>query len=547
MITHISISNFAIIENTEIDFDEGLNIITGETGSGKSIVIEAISLALGSRADTSFVRHGASKAVVQLAGELDGEEIVITREISSTGKNLCKLNGQLVTLNQLSEVCRRLADIHGQYDNQSLLNVENHIKLVDSFNDGISSIKANFLNVYKEYSTIHSQLQKLLTNEAENLKKQDFYTYQKNEIEKANITAGEDDALLQQIKLLQNSEKIFDSLETAYSNICGSSQPALSLLGQGMNNLNEISQYSDEIKTISEELTDIYYRLEDLSASIRDMKEKITFSPDELDRAISRLDFLDSLKKKYGPSLEDIQAYYENISEELNKIENFDDLKAELSIKEKEAYAALENQAKLLSEARKTAASKLEKLIENELHDLNFDSAVLTINFDQANTIGPDGYDIVEILISTNQGEPVKPLVKVASGGEISRIMLAIKNITGSYDNINTMFFDEIDAGISGITASVVGRKLREISKSHQIICITHLPQIAVCADTNFRIFKQTADERTFTTVDKLGKDETVMEIARLLGGDNITSITIESAKELIDSAKSAERTDFNR
>lgn len=538
MITHISISNFAIIENTEIDFDEGLNIITGETGSGKSIVIEAISLALGSRADSSLVRHGATKAIVQLAGDLDGEEIIITREVSSTGKNLCKLNGQLVTLAQLSDTCRRLADIHGQYDNQSLLNVDNHIKLVDSFNDGIISIKANFSTVYEEYESIHNQLSKLLENEAENLKKQDFYTYQKNEIEKANITSGEDDALSQQIKLLQNSEKIYDSLETAYSNISSGSQPALSLLGQGMNNLNAISQYSDKIKKVSEELSDIYYRLEDLSYSIRDMKEKVTFLPDELDRAISRLDQLDSLKKKYGPTLDDVLAYYENISDELNKIDNFDELKSELSIKEKEAYAILESQADLLSEARKTAAAKLEKLIESELHDLNFGSATLVINFDKAKTIGPDGYDIVEILISTNQGEPVKPLVKVASGGEISRIMLAIKNITGTYDNINTMFFDEIDAGISGITASVVGRKLREISKDHQIICITHLPQIAVCADTNFRIFKQTSDERTFTTVDKLSKDDTVMEIARLLGGDNITPITIESAKELLESAK---------
>lgn len=538
MITHISISNFAIIENTEIDFDEGLNIITGETGSGKSIVIEAISLALGSRADSSLVRHGATKAIVQLAGDLDGEEIIITREVSSTGKNLCKLNGQLVTLAQLSDTCRRLADIHGQYDNQSLLNVDNHIKLVDSFNDGIISIKANFSTVYEEYESIHNQLSKLLANEADNLKKQDFYTYQKNEIEKANITSGEDDALSQQIKLLQNSEKIYDSLETAYSNISSGSQPALTLLGQGMNNLNEISQYSDEIRTYSEELADIYYRLEDLSYSIRDMKEKVTFSPDELDRAISRLDLLDSLKKKYGPSLDDVLSYYDNISKELNSIENFDELKTELTIKEKEAYASLESQADLLSEARKTAALKLEKLIENELHDLNFSSASLKISFERSKVIGPDGYDLVEILISTNQGEPVKPLIKVASGGEISRIMLAIKNITGTYDNINTMFFDEIDAGISGITASVVGRKLREISKSHQIICITHLPQIAVCADTNFRIFKQTADERTFTTVDKLDKEDTVMEIARLLGGDNITPITIESAKELLESAK---------
>lgn len=538
MITHISISNFAIIENTEIDFDEGLNIITGETGSGKSIVIEAISLALGSRADSTLVRHGADKAIVQLAGDLDGEEIVITREVSQAGKNLCKLNGQLVTLAELSETCKKLADIHGQYDNQSLLNVDNHIKLVDSFGSGIEPIKNNFLSSYEEYSNIRAELNSLLSNEAENLKRQDFYSFQKSEIEKASITENEDEQLSQHIKLLQNSEKIFAALENSYTALNEGTSPVLSSIGNSMNSLSDVAQYSEDIKSASEEISDIYYRLEDLSTNLREMIERITFSPDELDKAISRLDVLDNLKKKYGPTLSDVLNYYNKISKELNNIENFDELKAELTAKEKIAYEKLEEQANLLSEARKIAAKKLEKLIEDELHDLNFQSATLSINFDKSSTISAEGFDIVEILISTNLGEPLKPLVKVASGGEISRIMLAIKNITGTYDNINTMFFDEIDAGISGITASIVGRKLREIAKNHQIICITHLPQIAVCAGTNFRISKHVVNDRTFTTVDKLNEEESIMEIARLLGGDNITDTTIKSAKELLYSAK---------
>lgn len=538
MINHISINNFAIIENTEIDFEEGLNIITGETGSGKSIVIEAISLALGSRADSAFVRHGAGKAVVQLAGELNGEEIVITREVSAAGKNLCKLNGQLVTLGELSETCRKLADIHGQYDNQSLLNAENHIRLVDSYHaDKISPLRSAFDTAYQKYHEVKSKLNKLLNMEADNLKKMDFYRFEKSEIDKADLKPGEDEELAERISLLQNSEKIFAGIETAYGLLNEGEASAMSALGGSLRALQGISEYSKEVSALTEEFADMYYRMEDISSALRDIREKITFTPEELDQAISRLDLIENLKKKYGSNVEEILAYRDRISEELNQIENFDEVKASLEKETARCYESLKKQADLLTKARRLSASMLEKSIEKELHVLNFGEARLSIDFKSPDVIGPDGNDIVEILITTNKGEPLKPLVKIASGGEISRIMLAIKNITGTYDNIPTMIFDEIDAGISGITASIVGRKLREISQNHQIICITHLPQIAANGDANYRIQKESDENSTYTHVDRLPEAEVVDEIARLLGGENITETTRASARELIASA----------
>lgn len=535
MINHISISNFAIIENTEIDFEDGLNIITGETGSGKSIVIEAVSLALGSRADSAFVRHGASKAVVQLAGELDGQEIVITREVSAAGKNLCKLNGQLITLGELSETCRRLADIHGQYDNQSLLNAENHIRLVDSYHgDKIEPIRRAFDTAYQRYSELRSKLNKLLNMEADNLKKMDFYRFEKSEIDKAALKPGEDEELEERISLLQNSEKIFAGIETAYNLLNEGESSAMTALGGSLRALQSISEYSKEVSGLSEEFADMYYRMEDISTALRDIREKVTFTPEELDQAISRLDLIENLKKKYGNTVEEILAYGERISEELNQIENFDEVKATLEKETASCHEALKEQADELTKARRQSASLLEKSIEKELHDLNFGDAKLSIDFKTPDMIGPDGNDIVEIMITTNKGEPLKPLVKIASGGEISRIMLAIKNITGTYDNIPTMIFDEIDAGISGITASIVGRKLREIAQNHQIICITHLPQIAANGDANFRIHKESDENSTYTHVDRLPEDEVIDEIARLLGGENITETTRASARELI-------------
>ena len=535
MINHISIKNFAIIENTEVDFEDGLNIITGETGAGKSIVIEAVSLALGSRADTSSVRTGADKAVVQLAGELDGEEIIITREVSASGKNLCRLNGEIVTLARLNEVCRRLADIHGQYDNQSLLNPDYHMVLVDSYHkEETGPAREVVSEKFDAFTRCRSQLASLLSLEKENARKKDFYKFELDEIEAANLRIGEDTELEERISLLQNSEKIFESIEKSYALLNEASPSLIDGAGACHRAIDEIASYSRELEGISGDLGDIYYRLQDISRSLGEMRENISFSPAELDSLISRLNQIDNLKKKYGSSIEDILAYRDDIKSKLDKIDNFDDEKHRL---EKQLIAArneLMAACSVLTELRKKIAAELETKILAELSDLNFKDARMEITVEPLSAPTEEGMDKVEILISANRGEPLKPLYKIASGGEMSRIMLAFKNILSSSDMIPTLIFDEIDNGISGITASIVAKKLGEISRQHQIICITHLPQIAAAGDSNYRIYKETDGEKTFTRVEKLAEDEKVSEVARLLGGTTITDTTLQSARELI-------------
>lgn len=535
MIHHISIKNFAIIEQTEIDFAEGLNIITGETGSGKSIVIEAISLALGSRADSSYVRTGTDKAVIQLSGELDGEEILLTREISAAGKNLCRYNDEIVTLNRLNQIARRLADIHGQYDNQSLLNPDYHIVLVDAYRHDVTDrLKEAVQKAYSQYAQIRSQLGSLLTAEKENRRKLDFLRFEADEIEKAALRSGEDQELEERISLLQNSEKIFENIEKSYGALYDSSPSVMDGLRGAMRSVEEIASFSSDIGTVSQEFSDVYYRLEDICRSLRNIKDRLTFNPEELDDAISRLELINSMKKKYGDSIEEVLQYFDSISAQIAVIENFETNKASLEQELKTTAAALRRACAELTDARKESAAQLSDCIQKELVDLNFSDAQLEIRILPLEKPTENGMDQVEILITTNRGEPLKPLTRVASGGEMSRIMLAFKNVISSYDNIPTLIFDEIDTGISGITASIVGRKLKEISRSRQILCITHLPQIAACGDHNYRIHKESDDTSTYTRVEALNPEETVCEIARLLGGATITETTLENARELI-------------
>lgn len=539
MIQHLLIQNFAIIENTEIEFEDGLNIITGETGSGKSIVIEAVSLALGARADSSFVRSGKDKAVIQLAASLDGQDYVITREISATGKNLCRLNGQLVTLGEISALASRIADIHGQYDNQNLRDPRQHLALVDQYRDAeISPLRAEFDAAYAAYKESRGQLDTLLKSEKESRKQADFYRFELAEIQRVDPSPEEDEELTEQIAILQNSEKIFSAVESAYGPLDENEFNVLSSMGNIQSSLESIRNFSREFAETADIFNDAYYGLQDVAARLAGIREQISFRPEELDKLISRLDQIDELKKKYGGSIGDVLAYCDRIQQELSQLENFDELRGTLEQETKQRLRALRTSAAALTGARQASAEALGQAIESELHDLNFDSARFEIRISAAPAISAEGGDEAEILISTNRGEPLKPLIRVASGGEISRIMLAIKNITGTYDKIPTMIFDEIDAGISGITASIVGRKLREISSSHQIICITHLPQIAACGDANYRICKETDANSTYTHVDRLDEEATVDEIARLLGGEIITETTRRSARELISGKK---------
>ena len=569
MIRHIKIKNFAIIENVEVDFHDGLNIITGETGAGKSIVIEAVSLALGSRADTAFVRSGEEKALVQMVADYKGREYIISREVSAAGRNVCRINDEIVTLGTLNALCRQIADVHGQYDHQSLLDPDNHIKLVDSYqSDVILPLKSSVADLYGEFSGYVSELQKLRRQAAENLRQRDFMAFELKEIQDAHLVVGEDEELEEQVLLLQNSEKIYSDLAGAYQIASDSEFSLLSAMKQVSSLLADSAEYSPAIADLQARVDNLYYEFEDACGEIRDCRDKAVFSPEELDAAIGRLEQIGRLKNKHGMSVEELLAYAGELESKLAVIDNADEYAAELTGKIEDCRARLTAACAALTVARKDSASRLETLILKELSELNFRDAEFAIDFkstlenkstgaassaasgqaagaaagggDPLDVGGftADGTDIVEFLITTNRGETLKPLSKIASGGEMSRIMLAFKKIIADYDEIPTMIFDEIDSGISGIAASVVGRKMLEIAQNHQIICITHLPQIAAYGTSNYRIAKNSDESMTYTTVEELSYDEKVSEIARLLGGETITDITLASARELIASAK---------
>lgn len=556
MISEISIRDFAIINQLQIHFQSGLNIITGETGAGKSIVIEAVSLALGSRADTAFVRTGREKAVIRLVVEADGPQIsqlleeqgipreqplTILREISVSGKNVCRVNGETVPVSFLNRLCKKIADIHGQYDHQSLLLPDNHIAFVDlSDPKSIVPAKEQVKALYHSYSRIRQELASLSHDQAEDERKRDFMRFELSEIRSVNPCVDEDTQLEQDLLLLQNSETLYENLSAAHQLLSEDSPSVMEGLGGAMRCLSEIQTLSPELGSLSETLTDCYYRLEDLNALIRREADSISFSQSDLNDTINRLELLSSLKRKYGGSLEKVLQYADHIEQELAAEENLDLRRDELTAKLGQTEARLKEACDELTQKRKEASKRMEEGINLELSQLNFKDARLSVSFSplSQNSKHPaysaEGADQVEFLITTNRGERPKPLAKIASGGEISRIMLAFKRIIGDYDRIPTLIFDEIDSGISGVTASIVGRKLSEIAKNHQVICITHLPQIAAFGDHHFRIEKSTQSDETSTAVVPLDHAEKVREIARLLGGVNITETTLKSAEELL-------------
>lgn len=546
MIQRIRIQNFAIIENLEVEFHPGLNILTGETGAGKSIIIEAVSLALGSRADTTYIRTGKDKAVVQLMADLDGEDYIITREIQLNGKNVCRINDEIVTLAQLSRLCKSIADIHGQYDHQSLLQTESHLVLIDSFRrDQIQNLKQQVHTLYHQYTECRHELRTLLKNHAEGERRKEFMKFELAEIKAARLMVEEEEQLAQDLLIQQHGEAIYQSLSTSYVLLRDQEPSCLDLLGKVMHQLSDTSAYAGEIAEFHATISEAFYKLEDLATQLRRYKESVSFSQLTLDELIARIDLIDALKRKYGTSIQQILAYGEQISQDLEKIENIDLETSRLEQDIKRLEQLLDLASRHLSEERKASALLMEEKINQELTDLNFKDALFSVAFQllqdsEGKTLyTEDGIDNIEFLIRTNRGEVPKPLAKIASGGEISRIMLAFKRIIGEYDRIPTMIFDEIDSGISGITASIVGSKLAQIAQNHQIICITHLPQIAAAGDHHYRIDKTVREDKTYTTILPMGEEEELVhEIARLTGGIHITEHTLQSAREMIHAAK---------
>ena len=553
MITHIKIQDFAIIDHLDVDFHEGLNVITGETGAGKSIIIEAISTALGSRADTTYVRTGKDKAIIQLTldtaddvsraffeenGIPADDESVIKREISKTGKSVCRINGEIVPVSLLNRFCRGLADIHGQYDHQSLLNAEQHIHLLDSFGGAeIRKVRETTAETYQKYVECSHQLNGLKNNLSAAQRQRDFMSFELDEIRKIKPILGEDEELVQRISLLENSQRIFERLSGAYDLLFGEEPSVIGMLSSVTGQLADVSSFSPEISRFSDQVSDAYYQLEDTAEQLRRFKDGLTFSPEELEESYRRMDLLDGLKRKHGGTIQSVLAYADQVESDLDRIDNAD-AEIERLTRDLNIYGdQLKLASQRLSLLRKEAAQDMSRRINDELLELNFQNAQFLVDFKKTErpVYTSNGMDTVEFLISTNKGETPKPLAKVASGGEISRIMLAMKRITGDLDYIPTLIFDEIDSGISGITASIVGKKLIQIAQIHQVLCITHLPQIAACGAHHYKIQKSEQEDSTVSTVVPLSEEERVDEIARLLGGINITETTRNSARELLE------------
>lgn len=537
MIKSIRIKNFAIIKDTEFRFHSGLNIITGETGAGKSIVATAISLALGSRADSTFIRHGASKATIEMIAELGDKEYTVVREISSNGKNRCIINGDGVPLGRLISISEKNAQIHGQFDNNLLLNPETHIDLLDTFGgQNILSYYLQYINSFNEFSEIKNRYNKLVTSIKEDSSKADYYRYSIEEIDRANLVDGEDAELEDRMKFLQNAETISRALSDSYDALTSGDFSAENLIGSALSNIKSVSEYTKDIDSLSDNLESLSIQLSDIISKMHTLLDSSDFSERELDEIMERLSLIDSLKKKYAPTIRGILAHRDELSEKLNNMESFDEQKEELKALLEESRLKLYSDGKSLTEARKKIGKELSKAVVSELAQLNFKDADIDVTITPLKAPGPKGMDEVELFITTNKGEPLKPLAKVASGGEVSRIMLAIKAITADSENISTLIFDEVDTGISGITASIVGNKLQDLAANHQVISITHLPQIAAKGDHNYRIYKESDDSETFAYVEEITGEDKLMEIARLLGGTKITKATIENARELIDS-----------
>ena len=557
MVLELYMKNCALVEELRLSIDKNLNILTGETGSGKSIIIDALGLSLGEKYDRSFLRKGTEKGLVEAVFysendnlkkildknglELDEDNLlVVTRVIYSDGKSVARINGRTVKMSLLKEIASTLIDVHGQHQNQALFNKETHLEFLDLFGEvDLQPFKKSYKEIYDKYSEVKRALN-ILTENKDDMQIQreiDLLKFQLNEIDSARLSKDEYDDLLRQRDVYRNSEKIFNNLNSSYQNLYEGSVNAVDLIGNAVKELSTISQYDKSLEDYNNDIERIMYELQDISRDIRNYKDSIDFQPYELEQIETRVDEINSLRRKYGDSIEDIFKYYDKtkarLDEILNRDERVEELKSEIVKLEKE----LKIQADLLTNERKKIANNLEEVLLIELKSLDMKNVVFKVNFEQS-TFNQSGQDDVEFMISFNLGEDIKPIYKVASGGEMSRFMLAFKTILADIDAIDTLVFDEIDTGISGIAAQIVGEKLSNIGKKKQIICITHLPQIAANADTHYCIEKSTANNRTFTTIKKLDHNQKRDEIARLIAGSNITEKTIEHASEIIELAQ---------
>ena len=547
MLSLLHIENIAVIELAEISFDQGFNVLTGETGAGKSIVIDAISAILGQRAYRDMIRTGASKASVRAVftdvprlswfeenGVDYDPETMIQRDIYLDGKNVCRVNGVPVTVSILHKLGVQLINIHGQHDSATLFDEENHLTILDAFADN-QNLLADYAEKYAAVVSLRKEIDSKTMDESEKLRRMETLRYQIEEITKAGLQSGEDEALEERRKLLQNAEKLSDGLEEATACLYGGDETdgAASLLSQAERALARLSRYTDSFDALRATLSDLMYQVQDAAEEVRNAQQDLSYSADELEQIESRLDVIHRLRRKYGVTCADILAYLDNAKRELDEIEFADDHLERLKGKLVKAESSAWDAAKVLRDSRKTAAQLLSDRILSELAQLDMPRVQFACNFTEQ-PLSTLGADSVAFFMSANAGEALKPMSKVASGGELARIMLAMKNVLAEKDQVNTLIFDEVDTGVSGRAAQRVAEKLRSVAVHKQVLCVTHLPQMAALANTHFLISKAERQGRTYTTVTPLDVEGRKKELARIIGGANITEITLKSAEEML-------------
>ena len=552
MLKELSIKNFAIIDDIKVEFTEGLNVLSGETGSGKSIIIDALGIVLGGRSSKELIRSGKEKAIIEVlffinedikeilreCGIEDEGLLIISREISMNYPSISRINGRPITINSLSKITSKLVDIFGQHEHQSLLNIANHQLIIDSFGDACYDDLLQKINsTYELYRKERQRLDEMNTSSYEREREIDLLKFQINEIEEAKLTNKDDDEIEDNFKKLSNMMEIIAGLNEVV-NIFNNSQydfnSILDLIDKNINTLSSISKFDKNLEPFLDRLKDARYELHDISGELQLYLEGLELDEDKMYYLEERLNLVNRLKKKYGSSIAKINEYKEKINHDYEKLLNFEKELDKINEAITEYEKKLLFYSEKLSEKRKIIALDLEKKIALELSELNMDRIVFKINFEKKHDFSNNGLDKIEFLISTNPGEDLKPLSRIVSGGEMSRIMLGFKSIIADNDKMPTLIFDEIDTGISGRTAQIVGEKIKKISKNHQVISISHLPQIVALADSHFVISKNIENNKAFTIIKRLNEDERINEIARLISGADITEIALNNAKEMI-------------
>ncbi len=549
MLQHLHVKNLALIREAEIDFTEGLNILTGETGAGKSIIIGSITMALGGRVAREMVREDADQALVELVFSTDRPEIlewmdhlgipaedgqlILSRKISGN-RSLCRLNGETVSASVLKEAASYLIDIHGQHEHQSLLNRRKHLEILDDYaHNDLGALKDHLADSYRRCRELEKKLEEASADETGRLREQELLEFEISEIEEAALADGEDELLEQKYRKMVNGKKILEALSSARILCGGEDGSASDQIGRACREVTGALRYDENLQNLSDQIQEIDGMLSDFFRELSDYMEGLEFSGEEFQETEERLNRINHLKAKYGQTIGEIRAYQEEKQKRLDILVHFEEYTAKLKKDYEEAQKTLETLCGQAHRIREKQAGKLAELMQKQLGELNFLDVHFQIEVRKTEQYSADGYDEVEFMISTNPGEPLKPLGKIASGGELSRVMLAIKTVLADQDAIDTVIFDEIDTGISGRTAQKVSEKLALIGKSRQVICITHLAQLAAMADSHYCIEKAAVDGSTQTSIRRLTEEESVDELARILGGASITESVKENAREM--------------